>query len=126
MGEINFFKEDERGYKYGITVDPVRISNLREFGSPEEVAQRVIQAESVRDGVTDVQLFQSPKEDVYSNSYEISFISQGSRGNNHVVNRIYVDRNMLYVITAQIKVSKFEEKGDEIMTAINSFVLGQK
>ena len=77
LDEINYTKDGERGYQYGITVDPVRINSLQEFGTPEQVAERVINAERDRDGITDVTLVGIPKENSDSKSYEISYISQG-------------------------------------------------
>ena len=47
LDEVNFNLEDGSAprYTYGVTVDPVRISTLAEFGKPEEVAARVVTAE---------------------------------------------------------------------------------
>ena len=77
LDEINYTLEGQRGYQYGITVDPVRINTLREFGAPDEVAQRVMNAELDRDGITNVTLVGMPIEDPDSKSYDISYISEG-------------------------------------------------
>jgi len=50
---------------------------LLQFGTPDEVAQRVVDAEQNRDGVTDVALYGTPFEDPVTGSYGIDYISKG-------------------------------------------------
>lgn len=120
LDEINF-SGDVRGYTLGVTVDPVRIKSIREFGTPEEVAARVVTAEVNRDGVFEVTLAKDPVEDS-SGCYDIEYISDGKRGTKRFVTRIYIKDGFLYVLTAQSKNNEYDNNREkEIMTSVKSF-----
>lgn len=124
LDEINFSPPDVRGYALGITVDPVRISSIREFGSPEEVAARVVTAEVNRDGVFEVTLAKDPRE--YTSGgvgcYDIEYISDGKRGKKRYVTRIYIKDGFLYVLTVQSKEDEFDKAREvEVMECVKSF-----
>lgn len=121
LDEINFSLEGIRGYQYGITVDPVRIESLKQFGTPDQVATRVVDAEAARDGVTDVELVGTPTEDPNTGLYLIDYISTGSRGIKHFVTRIAVKKGYLYVLTAQVKQDNFKEYEKELLDTVKTF-----
>eukprot|EP00562_Extubocellulus_spinifer_P000260 CAMPEP_0178480584 /NCGR_PEP_ID=MMETSP0696-20121128/5773_1 /TAXON_ID=265572 /ORGANISM="Extubocellulus spinifer, Strain CCMP396" /LENGTH=309 /DNA_ID=CAMNT_0020108033 /DNA_START=19 /DNA_END=948 /DNA_ORIENTATION=- len=121
LDEVNFNLEGVRGYQFGITVDPVRITTLREFGTPEEVAARVVTAEVNRDGIFTVSLTKDPAEDTSSGAYDIEYVSEGKRGTKHFVTRIYVKDQKLYVMTAQVKAEEFGEREKDIMDCVKTF-----
>eukprot|EP00980_Cylindrotheca_fusiformis_P011628 scaffold2747_cov104-Cylindrotheca_fusiformis.AAC.18 len=118
--EINFASEELRGYQYGITVDPVRINSLREFGTPQEVAARVVTAEVNRDGVFEVTLVNDPIES-NDGAYLLDYRSIGKRGNKHILNKIFIKNNELYVLTAQCKEDAYEEQKAEMKATVDSF-----
>ena len=121
LDEINFSDPDVRGYTLGITVDPVRIKSIREFGSPEEVAARVVTAEINRDGVFEVTLAKDPVEDP-NGCYDIEYISSGKRGVKRFVTRIYIQDGFLYVLTAQSKNDEYnEDREKEVLASVKSF-----
>jgi hypothetical protein len=76
-----------KGYTYGVTVDPIRLDSLREFGTPSEVAAKIVMAELRRDGVMDVTTGRDPVEDADTGAYDVEYISDGSRGRKHFVTR---------------------------------------
>jgi len=122
LDEINFSKEGVRGYQYGITVDPVRISSLKEFGSPEEVAARVVTAEVNRDGIFEVTLAKDPLEmEGSGGAYAIEYISDGKRGKKRFLTRIYIQNKRLYVLTAQTKEEDFADREVEMAGAADTF-----
>ena len=123
LDEINFSPEPAiRGYTLGITVDPVRISNIKEFGSPEEVAARVVTAEVNRDGVFKVTLAKDPKEDTNAGCYDVEYISDGKRGTKRFVTRIYVKDGFLYVLTVQSKEDEYDQvREGDVLQCIKSF-----
>ena len=121
LDEINFSDPDVRGYTLGVTVDPVRIKSIREFGTPEEVAARVVTAEINRDGVFEVKLAKDPVEDA-NGCYDIEYISSGKRGVKRFVTRIYILDGFLYVLTAQSKNDEYDkEREKEIIASVKSF-----
>lgn len=122
LDEINFSPPGVRGYTVGITVDPVRISRIQEFGTPEEVAARVVTAEVNRDGVFDVTLVKDPKEDASAGCYDIEYISDGKRGTKRFVTRIYIDGGFLYVLTLQSKQAEYDAARElEALECVKSF-----
>jgi len=128
LDEVNFRSESTKGYQYGITVDPVRISSLKEFGTPEEVAARVVTAEVNRDGVFDVTLLEDPYRTTQTTSsttidaYVLKYLSVGKRGRKVYTNKIVVSPNqLLYVLTAQCKEDDFPAKEKEIKNTVESF-----
>lgn len=123
LDEINFSPEPSiRGYTLGITVDPVRINSIKEFGSPDEIAAKVVTAEVNRDGVFKVTLAKDPIEDKDAGCYDIEYISDGKRGTKYITNRIYVQDGFLFVLTAQSKVDEYDkEREADVMTCVKSF-----
>jgi len=77
LDERNFSSTQNKKYQYGLTVDPVRIQHLSDFGTPEQVAARVVTAEVNRDGVTSVTLVTDPTEDPTTGAYLLNYLSQG-------------------------------------------------
>lgn len=121
LDEINFSLEGVRGYQYGITVDPVRIDSLKQFGTPEQVAARVVDAEKNRDGITSVALYGTPSEDSETGMYAIDYVSDGKRGTKHFMTRIAVTNGKLFVLTAQVKEAEFTEREQEMLETVNTF-----
>lgn len=121
LDEINFSIPDVRGYTLGVTVDPVRISSIKDFGTPEEVAARVVTAEVNRDGVFEVTLAKDPVEDS-AGCYDIEYISDGKRGKKRFATRIYIQDGFLYVLTVQSKEAEFDEAREkEVQACVKSF-----
>lgn len=122
LDEINFSPPDIRGYTLGITIDPVRLSKIQDFGTPEEVAARVVTAEINRDGVFTVTMAKDPVEDAAAGCYDIEYISDGKRGTKRFVTRIYVRDGILYVLTAQSKVAEYDEgREKDVLECVKSF-----
>ena len=123
LDEVNFNLEDGSAprYTYGVTVDPVRINSLAEFGQPGEVAARVVTAEVNRDGIFEVTLASDPVEDKGTGAYVIEYISDGKRGKKHFVTRIFVKEQRLYVLTAQVKQEEYADREKEIRDCVETF-----
>jgi len=125
LDEIIFKCETIAGYEYGITIDPVRINSLQEFGTPEQVAAKVVLAEVNRDGVFDVTLM----EDAYAGMegepglvfYQINYQSKGKRGVKRFVAKFYIQNQKLYALTAQCKELDYPSLESEIQKAVQSF-----
>ena len=98
------------------------------FGTPEQVAARVVLAEVNRDGVFDVTLVEDPfltSDDTAKGNdyyyYILNYLSQGKRGNKHFVCKISIQANKLYVLTAQCKEEDYNVTKEELMAAVRSF-----
>lgn len=110
-----------KSYTYGVTVDPIRIQSLRQFGTPNEVAAKIVMAELRRDGVLDVTMGRDPTEDSVSGGYDVEYISDGTRGKKHFVTRTIVDDGKLYVLTAQCKEDDWKYVEDEVWASVATF-----
>lgn len=121
--EINWKSPTVSRYQFGVTVDPVRIQNLKEFGTPEEVAAKVVTAEVNRDGIFEVTLVKDPvavEEDGVL-SYVLNYLSVGKRGDKRFVAKFCIQNQRLYALTAQILESDYKDREEEIMKAVNAF-----
>lgn len=94
-----------------------------QFGTPEEVAAKVVLAEVNRDGVFDVTLIKDPvtvEEDGVL-SYVLNYLSQGKRGDKRFVAKFCIQNQRLYALTAQVLESDYKDKENELMKAVDSF-----
>jgi hypothetical protein len=109
-------------------------------GTPEQIAARVVLAEVNRDGVFDVTLVEDPlvvttvvegdtgvvsrdatPNNTASKYIVLNYLSQGKRGDKHFICKICIQRNKLYVLTAQCKEEEYAMKRKELMNAVDSF-----
>jgi len=126
LDEVNFKSIEYPAYSFGITVDPVRISSLEEFGTPEAVAAKVVLAEVNRDGVFDVKLMEDPlmsKDDTDATYYQLNYLSSGKRGDKRFVAKFFIYNQKLYALTAQCKETDYPKVKDELINAVTSFRL---
>jgi PsbP len=130
LDEVIFKSTSIAGYQIGITIDPVRINSLQQFGTAEEVAAKVVLAEVNRDGVLDVTLMQdayaspaSSNELSSSSFYQLNYQSKGTRGTKRFVTKFYVYQQKLYALTAQCKEEDYASVEKELLQAVDSFRL---
>jgi hypothetical protein len=137
LDENNFKSADTSGFQFGITVDPVRLQSLAEFGTPGEVAAKVVTAEVNRDGVFDVKLMDDPieqkgdsagsgadgseGEEGTSSGLVLDYLSSGKRGDKRFIAKFFVQKGKLYVLTAQCKQADYETVKAELLEAVDSF-----
>ena len=128
MDEVNFQSSKTLGFQIGITVDPVRISSLTDFGSPEQVAAKVVLAEVNRDGVLEVKLLEDPISGEIQNDngtsalfYQLSYLSSGKRGNKRYVAKFFVQNQKLLALTAQCNEEDYATVQFPMITAVQSF-----
>lgn len=129
LDEVNFKSTTIAGYEIGITIDPVRISSLAEFGTPEEVAAKVVLAEVNRDGVLDVQLVEDPLSgtitlddgNTTTTYYQLNYRSNGKRGTKRFIAKFYVINGKLYAFTAQCKEDTYDAIKQDIKNTASSF-----
>jgi hypothetical protein len=126
--EVNFKSATVPGFEIGITVDPVRIDSLIDFGTPEEVAAKVVLAEVNRDGVLEVKLLDDPisgtvrmNDDTTTTYYQLNYVSNGKRGRKRYIAKFYIQNHMLLALTAQSKDESYESIQHEMNEAVSSF-----
>lgn len=119
LDEVTFRSNTD--VQFGITVDPLRISKLSDFGTPEQVAAKVVTAEVNRDGVFEVKLMEDPLSASDASYYQLNYRSSGKRGVKRYVAKFYVENQMLYALTAQCKEENYESAKADIFAAVESF-----
>jgi len=103
-----------------------------QFGTPEEVAARVVTAEINRDGIFEVTMLEDPyqisssqtagDDAVAVDAYILKYLSVGKRGRKVYTNKIIISPNqLLYVLTAQCKEDDFPAQEKEIKSTVESF-----
>ena len=133
LDEINLINTNVKGHQYGITIDPVKIKSLIDFGTPEQIAAKVVLAELNRDGISDVTLMTDPYYYIPNNNNDknsshdyllLNYKSIGKRGIKRSVVKIYIYDSKLYVCTAQCKENDYiTTLENDITKTINSFRL---
>jgi len=103
---------------FGVTVDPVKIKSLSEFGSPEEIVERIADAERGRDGIFEVKV--AGFAPVKGGGVDVDYISKGKRGEKFVSTRTYVLNQKLFVFTSSVK---GEAGFDDMKNIRDSFVI---
>lgn len=105
-----FFKDDSRrGVNIGITRLPVRISSVKEYGSVDDVGQKVLNAEKQKDGtltasMISVRAVSFGGYDGYEYEYEVVT----TRGTKRIVSRVVIKDKELYVINAMVTCGKVD------------------
>ena len=97
----------------GVTVSPVKIASLAEFGSVRDIGEKLTQAEAAKEstvpgGVTLVSEGERVGPASGTTFYEYEYRLVTTRGNKRVFNAVAVRNNVLYIMNAQVF-----EKGDD-------------
>ena len=95
-------KSPTKGVQLGVSIDPVKIDSLEQFGTLATVTDRVLTVEEGRDGVTDVKLRGAAEERpagtlYYAITYEVT----SSRGKKVYLCRYAIARGRLFVLQLQ-------------------------
>lgn len=115
-----------KGVTIGVTVDPVKIDSLRQFGTAEQVAARVLATELTRDGVKDAVLRKVSAEDSQEPAYYlIEYAVESSRGRKVYMCKYCIYKKRLYVLQAQAKQDTFDASDasvrETLAAAVGSF-----
>jgi hypothetical protein len=103
-------------------ISPLHLMVLAQFGTPEEVAARVVTAEVNRDGVFEVTLLEDPIATDDKSAYFLEYLSSGKRGKKVYLNKIFVSSDkLLYVLTAQCKEEDYATLKQEMKNTVKSF-----
>mmetsp|Transcript_19979 Transcript_19979/g.33464 ORF Transcript_19979/g.33464 Transcript_19979/m.33464 type:complete len:238 (+) Transcript_19979:74-787(+) len=143
--EVYLKSEQVKGFSVGLTVDPVKINNIKEFTSPSGLAEKVVNVEKAKEGVFETEVLGSKetvvprllsdnRDTVISTensamqeplfAYDIEYKVDSSRGLNHYVVRSAVGNKKLYVFTAQCKEASYPEVKDVTRQILDSLVIG--
>lgn len=102
----------------GVVVDRVKIKSLEDFGSPQFVAEKVVNAERNRDGVLDAALVDARAVNSF---YQLEYTNASTRGDNHFLSRVAIEDGRLFVMTAQAPVTDYDDAVSGLRRAIDTF-----
>ena len=91
-----------------MTVSPVKIASLAEFGSVRDIGEKLTQAEAAKEkarspgGVTLVSEGERVGPASGTTFYEYEYRLVTTRGNKRVFNAVAVRNNVLYIMNAQV------------------------
>jgi len=109
-------------------VDPVRISKIQDFATPDGLAEKVLTVERNKEGVFEaVKISASesfiPVIDNMLPVYDIEYKIDSSRGKNRYGIRTTVYNKKLYVLTCQCKDDSFPSLSSTTKEILNSLTL---
>ncbi|KAK9822385.1 hypothetical protein WJX81_006815 [Elliptochloris bilobata] len=93
------------GTEVGITVSPIRIKSLEQFGTPQFVGDKLLGAERAKESTKSVELLgASERRGAHQVLiYDLDYFVSTTRGEKRVLSTVAVDRNRLYIVNASIK-----------------------
>ncbi|KAL1524115.1 hypothetical protein AB1Y20_019024 [Prymnesium parvum] len=122
LHEVLYAAPGAGGLKVGLTVDPVKIQSLEQFGTPEQVAERIVAVEQSRDGVKTVALRQVSSERGPPSFYTVEYLTESSRGTTVFRCKYCVTPRGLYVLQAQAKADAFDHSDGAVRRTIGGIV----
>lgn len=97
---VLFEDPDVRTNNIGVVVNPVRISSLKDFGTPQDVADKLLKAERKKPSTNDVQLIRIVEKAIHGDIplYELEYSLDSSRGIKRVLSAVTVASKKLYLL----------------------------
>nr|ADE76588.1 unknown [Picea sitchensis] len=97
---VLFEDPDVRTNNIGVVVNPVRISSLKDFGTPQDVADKLLKAERKKPSTNDVQLIRIAEKAIHGDIplYELEYSLDSSRGIKRVLSAVTVASKKLYLL----------------------------
>ncbi|XAR62837.1 hypothetical protein NMG60_11017733 [Bertholletia excelsa] len=99
---VLFEEPNKSGNNIGVVVNPVRIMNLQEFGTPEFVADKLIQAEKRKESTKEAEIITVSKrssgkgdQQVYQFEYKVDSTRGGMK---RIFSAVFVSSGKLYIL----------------------------
>lgn len=90
----------QRSTSIGVVVNPVRISSLPEFGTPDEVAEKLIQAEQRKQSTKEARLIKVGERKARGGVplYTLEYYLDSTRGMKPTMTAVTIARRKLYIL----------------------------
>jgi hypothetical protein len=123
--EIFLKSQSVKNYNAGLTVDRVKVKSVRDFGTVEQLAQRVINVEKAKEGVFEADVVSQSEATVSAAEgfpvYDLEYKIESSRGRKHFLVKSTIVDNKLYVFTVQMAEDGFGALEKDAHAILNSF-----
>jgi len=121
------------GVNLGVTILPVRISRVEEYGTVEQVAEKIVQTERAKDGTLRAEMINTESVDLgYGiTAYDYDYEVQSTRGTKRILSRVCIRDKQLFVVNGTISCGKVDTCDttrissllDETRGSVRSFTL---
>lgn len=120
----------EKYSQIGVTVSPVKISSLSEFGSVHDIGEKLLRAEAAKEstvpgGVTLISESQREGAASATTFYDYDYRLVTTHGNKRVLNSVAVENNTLYIMNAQVYEKCEEEMAPKYARVAGTFDVGR-
>eukprot|EP01039_Chlorochromonas_danica_P009814 gene9813-10856_t len=126
--ETLFSSESTKGYTMGVAVDPVKINSIREFVKVDQLADRVLAIEKAKEGYIDGKIVSATEAVINRQGeelpvYELDYLVETTRGQNHYLVRATIANKQLYVFTVQCKEKDYDSLKEEMKDAVKTLTI---
>lgn len=106
--DVLFKDTQRRGVNLGISILPVRIESVQDYGTVDEVAEKILQTENAKDGNISSTLIKSDSLELASGSlaYDYQYEIQTTRGTKRILSRVCIRNGELFVVNGSISCGK--------------------
>lgn len=109
---------ERRGITLGVTILPVRIESVDEYGSLVDVGQKVIAAERDKESTISASMVSESisklQHPAMTTVYDYVYDVESTRGTKRVTSRVFIIRKELYIINGTISCGKEGPCGDDV------------
>ncbi|GIL52722.1 hypothetical protein Vafri_8513 [Volvox africanus] len=97
-----------RSTSVGVTVNPVKVTSIEQFGALGEVGEKLLQAEKKKESTLGVVLLASSQRVGASGAtlYEYEYELDSTRGRKRILNTVTIFNSRLYILNATYKCEK--------------------
>lgn len=121
--DVLFKDPSRRGVNIGVTILPVRIDTVAEYGDLENVSDKIIQAEKAKDGSLSAEMMSKDSLMLVESgvqAYDYEYEVGTTRGTKRIVSRVCIRNRKLYVVNGTLSCGKvdachFDEDGEQIL-----------
>ncbi|KAF6253045.1 PsbP-domain-containing protein [Scenedesmus sp. NREL 46B-D3] len=113
--DVLFEDPARRSTSVGVTVSPVRVASIEQFGGLEAVGKRLLDAERKKESTLDAQLlsYSSRTGDGGALLYDYEYSLDSTRGLKRILNTVTITGSKLYILNANFKCDKDAGCGPE-------------
>ncbi|GLC40552.1 hypothetical protein PLESTB_000046000 [Pleodorina starrii] len=117
--DVLFEDPSRRSTSVGVTVNPVKVPTIRQFGGLQEVGDKLLEAERRKESTLAVVLVGSSERVGASGAtlYEYEYELDSTRGRKRILNTVTIFGSRLYILNAAFKCDK-EGCGEEARSGV--------
>lgn len=108
-GAVVLFEDpSRRSTSIGITVNPVKVSRIEDFGGVKDVGEKLLDAERRKDGFLSASLVSESSHSGAAGAtlYEYEYELESTRGRKRILNTVTIFNSRLYILNGAYKCDK--------------------